>query len=187
MMTSPHSHDEAALDATICIFPGCERPAVRSAQNCRLHLAEAMRAGGRPTLFDDPELSAMYAAAAYLAEGAIHGLPVDMLRSEGPWTELAMGAGIRSDGQWALAQAGMDLFGTSLADEHPFGAMQLFPPRTLPDGNVLLDLRVGLPTAALPELQPRLAFAFEALIREFVDDEDIAGIVVGEPGVSDGS
>ena len=107
-MTSPRVPEDAVSEpATMCVEPDCERPAVPFAGRCRLHLADAMRADGENLRFDDPELSAMYAVAVHLVRGVVDGLRAETLDAEGPWTEVAMAAGINPDAPWHLAYLGL--------------------------------------------------------------------------------
>lgn len=48
--------DTSTPAAAGCAVDGCERPSVRSAQVCRVHLADVLRAEGEPIGWKDPEL-----------------------------------------------------------------------------------------------------------------------------------
>ena len=71
------------------------------------------------------------------------------------------------EADWALAQVGLNLLQAVLVDERPIGGTRLEPPMEWMDG-MLLRLQVGVPTPAVVELQARLRFVMEAMIREMV-------------------
>lgn len=129
----------------------------------------------------------MYAAARYLERGIVSDLPPTVLERRGSMTTLGMSAVVAADAAWALAQGGLDLLGTILADERPYGGMRLLAPIELESGEMLLHLEVGVPADALAELEPRLRFAFEALLLDYVEPEAIHVLLVEPWEASDGS
>ncbi|HZD18349.1 MAG TPA: hypothetical protein VE669_09440 [Actinomycetota bacterium] len=157
---------------------------------CRVHLLDTLLREGDPVPFLDPkfdaDLSGLFASAMWFVRLAMDGLPAEILSSEGPRWAMDMYAFIHPDDDWRLAQVGLDILGTHLADTAPFGAMRLEAPMDF-QGRVLLRLQVGVPTVGIEELRPRLELATEGHLRELIGAEARLVVVV-EPvdGTDDG-
>jgi hypothetical protein len=166
-MSSPQTQP-ASLDAIACTETGCERPVVQSTQLCRIHLAEAfLRDGKSLAFFDNPDLAGVEAAAMQIVRTALEGLPEELLGPNETWQAMDMYALLGPEGNWAAAQVGLNFLRAVLVDERPIGGARLEPPMEWMDG-MLLRLQVGVPTPAVDELQARLRFVMEAMIREMV-------------------
>jgi hypothetical protein len=166
-MSSPQTQP-ASLDAIACIETGCGRPAVRSTQLCRNHLAEAFRRNGESlAFFDKPDFAGIEAAAMQIVRTALEGLPEELLGPNGTRQAMDMYALLGPEADWARAQVGLNLLQAVLVDERPIGGARLEPPVEWMDG-MLLRLQVGVPKSAVDELQARLRLVMEAMIREMV-------------------
>jgi hypothetical protein len=166
-MSSPQTQP-ASLDAIACTETGCGRPVVHSTRFCRNHLAEAFRRDGEPlAFFDIPDFAGIEAAAMQIVRTALEGLPQELLGPNGTWQAMDMYAVLGPKEEWARAQVGLNFLQAVLADEPPIGMTILEPPMDWMDGT-LLRLQVGVPTPAVDELQARLRFVMEAMIREMV-------------------
>jgi len=183
-MAFPHSSNGGSGSAILCADPGCSRPPVASASLCRIHLAPVLRSNGVRIGFDDPELAGLMAAAVHLARHVVAGLPEQQLAPSERLTGLDMYALLEPDDEWAIAQACLDLLGTCLSDERPFGGMVLSAPSEF-KAKVLLRLQVTVPAAAEEVLRPRLESAMAAMIREAVGPDTPVPIAV-EPAEEDG-
>ena len=165
-MSSPETQP-ASLDAIACTETECERPVVRSTRFCRNHLAEAFRRDGEPLAFDNPDLAGVEAAAMQIVRTALEGLPEELLGPNETWQAMDMYALLGPEGDSARAQVGLNFLQAVLVDQRPIGGTRLEPPVDWMDGT-LLRLQVGVPTPAVDELQERLRFVMEAMIREMV-------------------
>jgi hypothetical protein len=152
-----------AAPPAACAADTCQRPAVRSAAVCRVHLADLLRAEGEPIHWKDPEFAGWKASVIWFERLAMDGVPAWILSSDRPRWVIDMYALLDPNEQRALAQAALDMLGTHLADT--FGAMRLEPP-TKYDGKILLRLHLAVPADGIEELRPRLEFLMEAYLRE---------------------
>ncbi len=180
-MTFPElsSSDLASRDPIACTEAGCQRPAVDSAVRCRVHLVEVLRREGEIIPFNDPELGGMFAAAIQIVRTVLDELPQDVIDRRGPMWGIDMYALVDPESDWPIAQMALDVLGTQLSDTAPFGGMILSPPMEFMS-RILLRLQVGVPTSALDELRPRLQFALEAMVREFLGP-DVPATFAAEP------
>jgi hypothetical protein len=116
MMTFPESQPPS-LDAIACTETGCGHPAVHSTRLCRSHLAEAFRRDGESLAFDNPEFDGIHAAALQIVRTALEGLPEELLVPNATWQAMDMYAAIGPEGDWALAQVGLNLLQVALVGE----------------------------------------------------------------------
>jgi hypothetical protein len=166
-MSSPETR-RASLDAIACTETGCGHAVVHSARLCRIHLAEAFRRDGESlAFFDIPDFAGIEAAAMHIVRTALEGLPRELLGPNEAWQAMDMYAVLGPEADWAPAQIGLNFLQAVLVDVRPIGAARLEPPIDCV-GGTLLRLQVGVPTAAVDELQARLRFVMEAMIREMV-------------------
>ena len=180
-MTSPDLPDLRAARGP-CRKSACDQPAVVSAAVCRVHLVDGLRAEGEVIPWEDGDFAGVAAAAIHIVRVAFEGVPLDM-PSQAPSIEMDMYALLPMDSEWALAQMSLDFLGTHMADT--FGAMRLSPPSEFMS-KVLLRLRVAGPGTA-DELRPRLMFAMEAMIREFVRSDVELTVAVEPPEIEESS
>jgi hypothetical protein len=177
-MSSPETQP-ASLDAIACTETECERPVVHSTRFCRIHLAEAFRRDGEPlAFFDKPDLAGVEAAAMQIVRTALEGLPEELLGPNETWQAMDMYALLGPEADWAPAQVGLNFLQAVLVDEPPIGGARLEPPMDWV-GGTLLRLQVGVPTPAVDELQARLRFVMEAMIREMVGPGVQVAVAVG--------
>jgi hypothetical protein len=176
-MSSPETQP-ASLGAIACTETGCGRPVVHSTQLCRNHLAEAFRRDGESLAFDNPDLAGVEAAAMQIVRTALEGLPEELLGTNGTWQAMDMYAVLGPKEEWARAQVGLDFLQAVLVDEPPIRGTRLEAPMDFMDG-ILLRLQVGVPTPAVDELQARLRFVMEAMIREMVGPGVPVAVAVG--------
>jgi hypothetical protein len=176
-MSSPQTQPPS-LDAIACTETGCGRPVVHSTQLCRNHLAEVFRRDGESLAFDNPDLAGVEAAAMHIVRTALTGLPEGLLGPNETWQAMDMYAVLGPEVDWAPAQVGLNFLQAVLADERPIGGTRLEPPMEWM-GGMLLRLQVGVPTPAVDELQARLRFVMEAMIREMVGPSVPVAIAVG--------
>jgi hypothetical protein len=176
-MSSPQTQPPS-LDAIACSDTGCGRPAVHSTQLCRIHLAEAFRRDGESLAHGHPEFDGIQAAAMHVVRTALEGLPGELLDPNGTWQALDMYALLDPEGDWARAQVGLDVLQAVLVDERPIGETRLELPMDFMDG-ILLRLQVVVPTLAVDELEERLRFVMEAMIREMVGPSVQVAVAVG--------
>ncbi len=184
-MTSPRDpeDDAASPAAAFCIEPDCERPVVRTAAHCRVHLAEALRREGEMVPFPDPELSGMYAAVIQIANTAFAELAQDLLEFSAPAAGVDVFVLLDPEAEWQLAQVALDFLGTHLSDRPPFGGMALAPPMEL-GPKIALALQVAVPASAGDRLLPHIRFAVGAMMEEILGSDVSAMIDVemaGEP------
>lgn len=165
-MSSPQTQSPS-LDAIACTETGCERPVVHSTRFCRIHLAESFRRDGESLVFDNSDFAGIEAAAMHIVRTALDGIPEELLRTNGTWQAMDMYAVVGPEADWAGAQVGLNILQAVLTDERPIGATRLEPPMDWM-GETLLRLQVGVPTPAVDELQARLRFVMETMIREMV-------------------
>lgn len=173
-MTLPSSLDASAAPSP-CATPGCERSALVSSPSCRVHLVDTLRAEGEPIPWEEGDFAGVAAAAIHILRVAFDGVPEEDLRN--PSTEMDMYALLPMESEWAMAQMSLDFLGTHLADT--FGAMSLSPPSEFMS-RVLLRLRVVGP-GSVDDFRPRLAFAMEAMIREFAGHDAELTVAVEPP------
>jgi hypothetical protein len=177
-MSSPETQP-ASLDAMACTATGCERPVVQSTQLCRSHLAEAFRRDGESlAFFDNPDFAGIEVAAMQIVRTALEGLPEELLGPNVTWQAMDMYALLGPEVDWAPAQVGLNFLQAVLVDERPIGGARLEPPMDWV-GGTLLRLQVGVPTPAGVELQARLRFVMEAMIREMVGPSVQVAVAVG--------
>jgi hypothetical protein len=177
-MSSPQTQPPS-LDAIACTETGCGRQVVHSERFCRDHLAEAFRRDGESlALFDIPDFAGIEAAAMHIVRTALEGLPEELLVRNGTWQAMDMYALLGPEADWAPAQVGLNFLQVALADERPIGGARLEPPMDWV-GGTLLRLQVGVPTPAVDELQARLRFVMEAMIREMVGPGVQLSVAVG--------
>jgi hypothetical protein len=175
---------QAPQGAIVCSEPICERPVVRSANVCGLHLAESLRREGEDIPFQDTELSGMWATAVHVVRIILDGLSPELREPGVPSTDIDMYALFDPAVAWPMAHRALDLLGTLLTDE--FGGMLLSPPMEY-DSKILLRLRVAVPAPAADELIPRLKSAMETLFREVVGPDASWGLGVGPAEDPEGS
>jgi hypothetical protein len=177
-MSSPETQPDS-LDAIVCTETGCGHAVVHSARFCRNHLAEAFHRDGESlAFFDIPDFAGIEAAAMHIVRTALEGLPEELLGPNGTWQAMDMYALLGPEADWAPAQAGLNVLQAVLVDERPIGGARLEPPMEWMDG-MLLRLQVGVPTPAVDELQARLRFVMEAMIREMVGPGVPVSVAVG--------
>ena len=182
-MTSPSAPEISSSQTGTCTETGCERPSVRGARRCRVHLAEALRAEGETIPFKDPELAGVAAAAIHLTREALNGFSNGPIDASAPSSAIDMYALLDPAADWAGAQVALDTLGARLADT--FGGAVVSPPMEFMS-NVLLRLQVGVPTPLAEELLPRLERAVEALVREMVGPETSLMVTVQPAEEQDG-
>ena len=170
--------------AIVCTEPGCERPVVRSAVFCRVHLAESMRREGKGVLFKDPELSGIYAAVVHIMRPILDGLAPDLFEPQVPSSEIDIYALLHPDAGWQLAQFSLDVLGSFLAGE--LGRMTLWPPTEV-ESTIVLRLRVAVPAPAADTFIPLLRSAMEVLLREVAGPGASASLSVTLAEDPDGS
>lgn len=117
----------------------------------------------------------MWGLALFLTRGIVSDLPDDVRGAGAPYQALEMSAVVGEGSTWQLAYGVLDMLGSHLIDEPPFMGMELPNAVQLDTGDVLLGLRVGVAAGAVTTMSPRLRFACEAIVLEFVDAADIRG------------
>jgi hypothetical protein len=75
-------------DAISCNDTECRRPAVYSAEVCRLHLADVLRREGEDISFPHPEWDGVWAAVVHLVRVALQEVPKEALDGDGPTMDI---------------------------------------------------------------------------------------------------
>ena len=160
-MASPKTLD---LEDTIsCNDTECRRPAVYSAEVCRLHLADVLRREGEDISFPQPEWDGVWAAVVHLVRVALQEVPKEALDGDGPRMDIDVYALIDSAIDRQFAHRVADMLATHLSDT--FGAMSLQPPIGY-EGDTFLMFRVPVPVRAAELIAPCLQAAMRGLMVE---------------------
>jgi hypothetical protein len=160
-MASPKTLDpEYAIS---CNDTECRRPAVYSAEVCRLHLADVLRREGEDISFPQPEWDGVWAAVVHLVRVALEEVPMEALDGDGPRMDIDVYALIDSAIDRQFAHRVADMLATHLTDT--FGAMSLQPPIEF-EGDTLLVFRVPVPARAAELIAPCLRAAMRGLMVE---------------------
>ena len=149
--------------AISCNEPECDRPAVSSAEVCRLHLADVLRREGEDISFRQPEWDGVWAAVVHLVRVTLEGIPRESLDGNGPRMDIDVYALIDSAIDREFAYRVADMLATHLSDI--FGAMSLQPPVEF-EGDTLLVFRVPVPARAAELIAPCLQAAMRGLMVE---------------------
>jgi hypothetical protein len=160
-MASPKTLDPE--DAVSCNDPECRRPAVYSAEVCRLHLADVLRREGEDISFPDPEWDGVWAAVVHLVREALQKVPKEALDGDGPRVDIDVYALIDSAVERQFAHRVADMLATYLSDT--FGGMSLQPPIEF-EGDTLLVFRLPVPARAAELIAPCLRAAMRGLMVE---------------------
>jgi hypothetical protein len=160
-MASPKTLDPE--DAISCNDTECRRPAVYSAEVCRLHLADVLRRKGEDISFPQPEWDGVWAAVVHLVRVALQEVPEEALDGDGPRMDVDVYALIDSAIDRQFAHRVVDMLATHLSDI--FGAMSLQPPIEF-EGDTLLEFRVPVPARAAELIAPSLRVAMRGLMVE---------------------
>jgi hypothetical protein len=159
-MASPKTLDpEYAIS---CNEPECRRPAVYSAEVCRLHLADVLRREGEDISFP-PEWDGVWAAVVHLVRVALQEIPKEALDGDGPRTDIYVHALIDGTIDRQFAHRVTDMLATHLSDI--FGAMNLQPAVEF-EGDTLVVFRVAVPARAAELIAPCLRAAMRDLMVE---------------------
>jgi len=160
-MASPQTLDPE--DAISCNDTECRRPAVYSAEVCRLHLADALRREGEGISFPHPEWDGVWAAVVHLVRVALEEVPKQALDGDGPRTDIYVHALIDGTIDRQFAHRVTDMLATHLSDI--FGAMNLQPAVEF-EGDTLVVFRVAVPARAAELIAPCLRAAMRDLMVE---------------------
>ena len=180
-MASPKTLDPE--DAISCNDTECRRPAVYSAEVCRLHLADVLRREGEDISFPHPEWDGVWAAVVHLVRVALQEVPKEALDGDGPRMDIDVYALIDSAIDRQFAHRVADMLATHLTDT--FGAMTLQPPIEF-EGDTLLVFRVPVPARAAELIAPCLRAAMRGLMVEMFGAQSLrtAGARAQTPGAS---
>jgi hypothetical protein len=160
-MASPKTLDPE--DAIWCNDTECRRPAVYSAEACRLHLADVLSRVGEDISFPHPEWDGVWAAVVHLVRVALEEVPKEALDGDGPRMDFDVYASIDSAIDRQFAHRVADMLATHLTGT--FGAMSLQPPIEF-EGDTLLVFRVPVPARAAELIAPCLRAAMRGLMVE---------------------
>jgi hypothetical protein len=160
-MASPKTLDPE--DAISCNDTECRRPAVYSAEVCRLHLADVLRREGEDISFPHPEWDGVWAAVVHLVRVALQEVPKEALDGDGPRMDINVYALIDSAIDRQFAHRVTDMLATHLTDT--FGAMSLQPPIEF-EGDTMLVFRVPVPARAAELIAPCLRAAMGGIMVE---------------------
>ena len=125
----------------ICGSPGCHEPIVLFAQECRGHLAEALRQRGE-FVPEDPVFERLFAIATHFASFALTGVPPRSLAPGAPRALWDLSVLVDPAAAWQATHMLLDAFGTTFADR--FGYCSIAAPVQI-DSRILLRLRMSGP------------------------------------------